>query len=177
MSPVCVLVGAPGAGKSKVGRTLAAELGVPMRDTDRDIELSTGRTIAEIFTTDGEERFRALECEAVQAALAEHDGVLALGGGAVLAESTRALLADQRVVWLRVGLAVAARRTGLSGARPLLVGNVRGRLAVLLAERTALYQEVAKLTVEADSDDLAGKVSQIRKWLIDAGPLAGGAPQ
>lgn len=169
--PLCVLVGAPGAGKSKVGRTLAAELGVPMRDTDRDIESATGRVISDIFTEDGEEAFRALEVAAVRTALAEHTGVLALGGGAVLDPGTRELLADQRVVWLRVGLATAARRTGLSGARPLLVGNVRGRLAQLLAERTPLYEEVAGLIVDADADDLATKVALIRSWLVEAGAL------
>lgn len=169
--PLCVLVGAPGAGKSKVGRTLAAELGVAMRDTDRDIEAATGRVIADIFTEDGEAVFRALEVEAVRAALVEHPGVLALGGGAVLDPRTRERLVGQRVVWLRVGLATAARRTGLSGARPLLVGNVRARLAQLLAQRTPLYEEVASLVVDADADNLDTKVATIRRWLAEAGPL------
>ena len=84
--PRCVLVGPPGAGKTTVGALVAERLGVAFRDTDADVEAAAGKEIADIFYADGEEHFRALELAAVAVALAEHEGVLALGGGAVLAE-------------------------------------------------------------------------------------------
>ncbi|MFF2562044.1 shikimate kinase, partial [Kitasatospora sp. NPDC058060] len=90
-SPVVVLVGPPGSGKSTVGRLLAERLGVGFRDTDADIEATVGKPIPDIFVDEGEPHFRALEAAAVRAAAEGHDGVLALGGGAVLAEATRAL--------------------------------------------------------------------------------------
>src|SRR5262249_42030566 len=120
MTPRVVLVGPPGAGKTTVGRILADRLHVGFRDTDADVEAMAGKSIADIFYDDGEPAFRALERKAVAAALAEHDGVLCLGGGAVLAPETRSLLKGFRVVFLAVGLSDAATRTGLSQARPLL---------------------------------------------------------
>ncbi|RYJ03840.1 MAG: AAA family ATPase, partial [Actinomycetales bacterium] len=120
--PVVVLVGPPGAGKSTVARGLARRLGVAVRDTDHDVEDTVGKPVSEIFIDDGEARFRELEAAAVQAALQEHEGVLALGGGAILAEETRAALAGRPVVFLEVGLAEEARRVGLGTSRPLLLG-------------------------------------------------------
>ncbi len=151
--PVVVLVGVPGAGKSTVGRALAERLGVGFRDTDADVESTTGRTIADIFIDSGEPEFRRLEAAAAAAAIAEHDGVLALGGGAVTDATTRALLAGGPVVWLRVGLAAASQRAGLSGARPVLLGNVRAQMKGLMDARAPLYTEVACLIV--DTDDLS----------------------
>ena len=145
-----VLVGPPGAGKSTVGRLVADRLGARWRDTDADIEAAAGRAIPDIFVDDGEAHFRALERAAVVAAVNEHTGVLALGGGAVVDADTRALLATRRVVFLDVGLAEAARRVGMSGARPLLLGNVRSQLKSLLDARRPLYTEVATLTVQTD---------------------------
>ncbi|MER6569715.1 shikimate kinase, partial [Streptomyces sp. NPDC001093] len=98
--PAVVLVGPMGVGKSTVGPLLAERLGVGYRDTDEDIVVAEGRPIAEIFVEEGEPVFRALEKRAVHTALAEHEGVLALGGGAVLDADTRALLAGHRVVYL-----------------------------------------------------------------------------
>jgi shikimate kinase len=150
MSPRVVLIGAPGAGKTTVGELLAAQWQEGFRDTDRDVEEFAGKAVADIFIEDGEDVFRAFEGDAVARALAEHDGVLALGGGAVLAEPTRELLRGHSVVWLRVGLADAVNRVGLSGARPLLVGNVRGQLHAMLQERAPLYQKVAHVIVDTD---------------------------
>lgn len=148
--PAVVLVGVPGAGKSSVGRALADALGVDLRDTDADVERLAQRPIADIFVESGEPEFRRLEVEAVGAALAEHRGVLALGGGAVTSPVTRERLSGLPVVWLRVGLAAASQRAGLSGARPVLLGNVRAQLKSLMDARAALYDEVATLTIDTD---------------------------
>ena len=148
--PVLVLVGPPGAGKTTVGRAAAARLGVPFRDTDADVVQQTGSTIGDLFVSHGEEHFRALERQAVATALAEHDGVLALGGGAVQAEQTRALLRDQHVVFLNVGLGDAFTRTGMNRDRPLLAINPRAVLRELLAARLPLYREVATGEVLTD---------------------------
>lgn len=148
--PALVLVGPPGAGKSSVGAAAAARLGLAFRDTDHDIEEIAGKPISDVFVEDGEERFRALERDAVERALAEHPGVLALGGGAVLAARTRAALRGRPVVFLSVRLADAVKRVGLARDRPVLAINPRAQLATLLAERRPLYEEIAAVTVETD---------------------------
>jgi shikimate kinase len=146
---VIVLVGAPGSGKSTVGTLLAEQLGVAFADVDAVIVDRVGKPVAEIFADDGESVFRALE-EEVTAELLNRSGVVALGGGAVLSPRTRTALRDRRVVWLRVGLPAAVKRIGLDTARPLLLGNVRGRLLALLNERAPLYAEVASEVVDTD---------------------------
>ncbi|MEV7120962.1 shikimate kinase [Kitasatospora griseola] len=147
-SPVVVLVGPPGSGKSTVGRVLAERLGLPFRDTDDDIERTAGKPIPEIFVDEGEPHFRQLEREAVEAAAAAHPGVLALGGGAVLAPSTRELLAPLPVVFLEVALADAVKRVGLDAPRPLLAVNPRARWRELMEARRPLYLEVATAVVD-----------------------------
>ncbi len=156
-----VLIGAMGSGKTTVGELVAERLGRSVRDTDHDVEATAGRTIADIFVDDGEAAFRDLERAAVAEALATHDGVLSLGGGAVLDPGTRALLAGHDVVFLRVGLAEAVKRVGLGSSRPLLLGNVRSRIKALLDERTPVYESVATLAVETDGrspDDVADEI-------------------
>lgn len=148
--PRVVLVGPMGAGKSTVAAVLGERWGLAVRDTDDDVEARDGRAIAEIFVDSGEPAFRAIEAAAVADALAEHDGVLALGGGAVLDPATRELLAGERVVFLRVGLSDAVKRVGLGTARPLLLGNVRARVKSLLDERTPIYEALATVVVDTD---------------------------
>lgn len=164
MTDPIVLVGAPGAGKSTVGRLLADELGVAFVDVDSVIEERAGRSIPDIFATDGEPAFRALE-ETTTLEQLDRPAVIALGGGAVLSPAIRAALAGRRVVWLRVAAGTAADRVGLNAARPLLLGNVRGRLIQLLNQRTPLYAEVATLQVSTDdraaaevAADIAGRL-------------------
>jgi shikimate kinase len=149
--PLVVLVGPMGVGKSTVGQLLAERLGVGYRDTDDDIVAEQGRAIAEIFVDEGESAFRAIEKRAVHAALAGHDGVLALGGGAVLDADTRALLAGQRVVYLSMDVEEAVRRTGLNVARPLLTVNPRKQWRELMEARRNLYEEVATAVVATDA--------------------------
>jgi shikimate kinase len=169
VSPLVVLVGPPGAGKSTVGALLAQRLGVDLRDTDADVEASTGTTIAELFVDHGEAHFRALERQAVAAALDEHAGVLSLGGGAVLDPETRKALRGHRVVFLDVGLADAVRRVGLGVSRPLLLGNVRSRLKALLDERRPTYEAVAWLTVDTDGRTPEELVDDIAEALTREG--------
>ncbi|MBV7695522.1 shikimate kinase [Streptomyces sp. TRM70350] len=148
--PLVVLVGPMGVGKSTVGQLLAERLGVGFRDTDEDIVAEQGRTIADIFVEDGEPAFRALEKQAVHTALAEHTGVLALGGGAILDAGTRELLAGHHVVYLSMDVDEAARRTGLNTARPLLAINPRKQWRELMEARRHLYEEVARSVVATD---------------------------
>ncbi len=150
MNPVVVLVGPMGVGKSTVGQLLAERLGVGYRDTDDDIVAGQGRAISEIFVDDGEPAFRALEKEAVRRALAGHDGVLALGGGAVLDEDTRDLLAGQPVVYLSMDVEEAVKRTGLNAARPLLAVNPRKQWRELMEARRHLYEQIATAVVATD---------------------------
>ncbi|RFC76487.1 shikimate kinase [Streptomyces sp. AcE210] len=139
-----------GVGKSTVGELLAEWLGSAYRDTDADIVAAQGRPIADIFVDEGEPRFRELERQAVREAIAEHPGVLALGGGAILDESTRALLAPLPVVYLSMDVEEAVKRTGLNTARPLLAVNPRRQWRELMEARRHLYTEVARVVVPTD---------------------------
>jgi shikimate kinase/3-dehydroquinate synthase len=153
--PRLVLVGPPGAGKSTVASALGTRWGVAVRDTDSDVERRAGKPISAIFVDDGEPAFRALERAAVADALAEHDGVLALGGGAVLDAATQGLLGRYRetggtVVFLDVSLAHAAPRVGFNQSRPLLLGNPRAQWQALMEARRPVYEAVASLRVSTD---------------------------
>jgi shikimate kinase len=139
-----------GVGKSTVGALLAERLGASYRDTDADIVAAEGRSIGDIFIEEGETAFRELERLAVARALAEHDGVLALGGGSILDESTRALLIGLPVAFLDVGASAAIKRVGLNTARPLLAVNPRQQWRLLMEARRPLYTEVARAVVVTD---------------------------
>lgn len=151
MSPRAVIVGPPGSGKSTVGPALAARLGLAFRDSDDDIVARAGKPITDIFAEEGEPAFRALEAEMVAKALAEHEGVLSLGGGAPITPGTRESLAEHTVVFLNVGMAAGVQRAGLSTARPLLAGvNPRATYKALLDARLPVYREVATIEIETD---------------------------
>jgi shikimate kinase len=164
--PLLVVVGPPGSGKTTVGTAVAAALGVPFRDTDADVEAQTGTTIADLFVQQGEPHFRALEERAIARALAEHDGVLALGGGAVTSPVTRELLvahgaAGGTVVWLDVDVASAAKRVGLSRDRPLLAVNPRAMLRTMLEARAPLYAEVSTVIVSTAARPVEDVVAEV----------------
>ncbi|KFZ78614.1 shikimate kinase [Amycolatopsis sp. MJM2582] len=151
MTPRAVIIGPPGSGKSTVGPALAARLGLAFRDSDDDIVASAGKPITDIFAEEGEPAFRALEEEMVAKALAEHEGVLSLGGGAPITPGTRERLAGHTVIFLNVGMAAGVQRAGLSTARPLLAGvNPRATYKALLDARLPVYREVATFEIETD---------------------------
>jgi shikimate kinase len=149
-APAVVLIGPPGVGKSAVGALLAERLGTTFRDTDADVVRTAGKEIPDIFFEEGEPHFRGLERRAVAVAVADHAGVLALGGGAVLAEETRELLTGLPVVFLDMSLTTAVRRVGLDAPRPLLTVNPRKQWRQLMDERRPLYSAVARAVVETD---------------------------
>jgi shikimate kinase len=156
-----VIVGPPGSGKSTIVRLVADLWGTSWRDTDDDIETSAGTSIGDIFVDHGEAHFRALEVAAVATALEEHDGVLAVGGGAILDANTRTLLDAEQVVFLDVDIKDAAKRIGFNRDRPLLLGNPRAQWIRLMAARRPLYEDVATFTVATDGkspDEVAGEV-------------------
>jgi shikimate kinase len=166
MAPVCVLVGPPGAGKTTVGQALAALLRVPFTDTDEIVERTAGKPIPDIFIDDGEPAFRTMERAAVASALASFDGVLALGGGAIMDEQTRAALAGHTVVFLSVELSDAVKRVGLGAGRPLLTINPRATLKYLMDQRRPLYAAAATHTVKTDGrapDELAAELAALLK--------------
>jgi shikimate kinase len=165
MTPLVVLVGPPGSGKTTVGRLVAGRRGVGFRDTDGDVEKSAGKTVMDIFVEDGEPCFRKLEREAVERALREHDGVLALGGGAVLDDASRRNLSGCAVVFLDVGLAAASDRVGFNRTRPLLAVNPRAELKRMLELRRPLYEDVAETVVATDGRAPEDVAAEIDEWL------------
>jgi shikimate kinase len=168
-----VLVGLPGSGKTTTGRELAARLGVAFEDSDDVIVRTAGRSVPEIFAADGEAGFRGVEAVAVADALAAFDGVLALGGGAVLTESTRRALASAGVpvVLLRTEVPELLQRLGSGRGRPLLADDVEARLRELIVERSELYRQVATVTVDTDGHTVT-EVAEAIEARLPASPSA-----
>jgi len=174
MAPRAVLVGLPGSGKSTIGRRLSRALGVSFVDTDTAIEQQTGRTIADIFATDGEREFRRIEEDVVRAALAEHDGVVSLGGGAVTSPGVCQALAGHTVVYLEISAREGVRRTGGTAVRPLLAGGDEGekysKFKALMAKRIPLYRRVATIRVNTNHRNPGAVVHHIVSRLPETAP-------
>lgn len=147
-----VLVGLMGAGKTTVGAACAARLGRPFVDTDDVVEANTGLSVAEVFATQGEARFRELERHAVvDACETPEPAVLACGGGAVVdPENRRRLHRAGFVVWLQAPPATLMARVGTGAERPLLSGGGTGTLERLAVVRAAAYEAVADAFVDTD---------------------------
>jgi len=168
-----ILIGPPGAGKSTVGALLADLLGVGFTDTDAEVEAASGKPVSDIFIEDGEPAFRALERAAVAHVLANGDGVVAVGGGAVLDPQTQDWLAGRPVIYLETGFAAAAKRVGLDKPRPLLVVNPRATLKALLDQRLPIYRRLAWITVGTDDREPEQIAAEIAATIAGAGGSGG----
>lgn len=159
--PSVVLIGPMGAGKTRVGKRVARLLQTDFTDTDRMVVAENG-PIAEIFAEQGEPRFRELERAAVQRALAG-DGVVSLGGGAVLDPQTRADLTDQRVVFLTVTARAVEGRLG-DGKRPLVREGI-GEWQRIFDERRHLYEEVADIEIDTSHRGSDSVAEEVTEWV------------
>lgn len=176
MSQVFV-IGFMGAGKSTAGRLLADEIGLPFVDVDAEIERRDGRSVAEIFSQDGEAAFREIEREEIARAAFGSPAVVACGGGAVTVAANRdTMRRTGTVVLLRVTAEEAVARVGSDGTRPLLAGDPRGRAERLLSERERFYEDVADVVV-----DTVGRtpeqVASAAAALLDRHGAEGAAPR
>lgn len=159
---VVVLIGFMGAGKTTVGRLLAARLGLPFVDSDALVEQRSGRAIKDIFATDGEPCFRELEYQAVTELVSGPDAVISLGGGAVTDERTRTVLRGACVVYLHVGYREAMARVRRDEVRPLLK---RSDLDELYRQRIPVYEDVSVVTVDTDGRRPDSVVKEIAERL------------
>jgi shikimate kinase len=170
MAPKAVLIGLPGSGKSTIGRRLSKSLGVLLLDTDAAIEEKTGRAIADIFANDGEKEFRRIEEEVVRDALASHDGVLSLGGGAITSAGVREALSGHTVIYLEISAAEGVRRTGGSAVRPLLAGGDRAeKFRALMSQRVPLYRRAATIRINTNRRNPGAVVRYIVARLENSG--------
>jgi shikimate kinase len=167
------LVGMMGAGKSAVGKRLAAKLGVIFHDADEEIEAAAGCSVSEIFERFGESAFRDGERKVIARLLGEAPHVLATGGGAFINEQTRARIeAGATSIWLKVPLDTLVARVGRRDTRPLLRnGNPREILEKLLKEREPIYAQ-ADLTVDSEEGPHASAVDRILSALRERGDAA-----
>ncbi len=158
-----------GSGKTAVGREIARRLGRPFVDSDRQIETSTGRTVREIWTSDGEPVYRRLEAAALATAITEPEpAVIAAAGGVVLDPANRELLRRCGVVvWLDADPVVLVERAITGEHRPLLDVDPAAAMRSMAADRRALYEEVATHRVDVTSLSPAGVVHRVLS-LIDS---------
>lgn len=164
--PPIILIGPPGAGKTSVGKALAKKLSLKFLDSDKVVEEKSGKSIPEIFITDGEPAFREMERAAVIDLIENQDGVIALGGGSVMdLEVSKRLLPMANVVFLDVSISNAAPRVGFNRDRPLLLGNPRQQWIALMEKRRSTYEALAKTRVSTDNKKPVEVVEEIVKEL------------
>lgn len=168
--PAAILIGPPGAGKTTIGRRLARALRVEFIDVDEEIERREGRSIPQIFAGEGEPAFRVIEEDTVADVVAHHAGVVSLGGGAVLSETTRTLLRKHQVVYLELTEEEGIRRT-VGSSRPLLKGDdPAAAYRALMARRTPIYRELATIRVSTVGRAPSSVVRQVQRRLKDTAP-------
>ena len=162
-----VLIGAPGSGKSTVGKALANHLNLPFIDTDALIEEKTGKKITDIFVVDGEDVFRALEFETLKEVLDFKDAVISLGGGAPIAPAAQEVIrnSDSIVIFLDVSLATAAPRVGFNRDRPLLLGNPRAQWQALSDQRRPIYEDLATHAIKVDDMTVETIIATVEKLI------------
>jgi len=164
--PPIILIGPPGAGKTSVGKALAKKLSLNFLDSDKVVEEKSGKSIPEIFITNGEPAFREMERAAVIDLIENQDGVIALGGGSVMdLEVFKRLLPMANVVFLDVSISNAAPRVGFNRDRPLLLGNPRQQWIALMEKRRSTYEALAKARVSTDNKKPVEVVEEIVKEL------------
>lgn len=165
-----VLVGLMGAGKTTIGRRLAAVLNLPFVDADEEIEAAAGLSVSEIFARHGEPEFRRGERRVIERLLLGPPHVLATGGGAFMDPETRALVRARAVsVWLRADIDVLMRRVEKRDTRPLLRGgDPRAVMERLMAERHPVYAE-ADVTVDSNNQPHGAAVAQVLQALAQRG--------
>jgi len=162
-----ILIGAPGSGKSTVGKALANHLGLPFVDTDALIEEKTGKKITDIFVVDGEDVFRALEFESLKEVLNMQTAVISLGGGAPIAPAAQEVIrnSDSIVIFLDVSLATAAPRVGFNRDRPLLLGNPRAQWQALSDQRRPIYEDLATHAIKVDDMTVETIIATVEKLI------------
>ncbi len=167
-----MLVGMMGSGKTTIGRTLARHLGKAFVDSDEEIQQRTGVTITHVFDIEGEAGFRQRESAAIGNLVGRDNMVLATGGGAVLAEQSRALLKQNGIViYLKADVHDLWQRTRHDRSRPLLqAADPRARLKELYHQRDPIYQEVADIVIQTGRQSahalmmaLANEIEMFRK--------------
>jgi len=165
------LIGMPGGGKSTVGRQLARRLAVDFIDTDAVVEQRVGMTIPELFERDGEAAFRAIESDVLAQLARDRQGVLATGGGIVLAAANREILRrHSTVVYLKATPRELVRRVRVDGRRPLLAGqDPLVRLRQLYSQRDPLYRETAHFVIETGRPSVTSLVNIVLMQLEVAG--------
>jgi shikimate kinase len=163
------LVGMMGAGKTSVGRVLAKRLQKSFYDSDQVIEDRTGVKIPVIFEIEGEAGFRVRESAVIDELTAQHETVLATGGGAVLIDANRDRLRSRgTVVYLRATVRDLLNRTRHDKNRPLLQAvDPRARLTELYEKRDPLYREVAHLTIDTGNQSLTSLVNRLCQLLLE----------
>jgi len=167
---IAVLIGPPGSGKSSIGRALAKLLDQDFVDTDALIEEQEGKSISEIFQQSGEEKFREIESAVVAHQLAHAEGIIALGGGAVLSPATQAALKNSTadVIFLNVSASNAVPRVSANSSRPLLSENPSEQWSALLKKRLPIYTDLADITIDTDNkkaQEVANEIAVLLKEL------------
>jgi len=148
-----ILIGAPGSGKSSVGKALARELNASYLDTDAKIVTVTGKHIPDIFAELGEAGFRKIEREVVLNALVSDVEIISLGGGSIVDPLTQAAVStnDRSVIYLTVGIGNAVARISDKADRPLVADDPKNQWLILVAKREPIYERLADLKVSTDN--------------------------